>query len=113
MISESMKTNVCVEECQRISINVAKPPEETPDVVLELGQQLISLTRTPCFFGGERQWFICPGCSRRVGLLYRKPLSPHYFCRHCNNLTYQLRKYHRSQLESMIKAQKRVNATRF
>lgn len=53
----------------------------------------IPLTTTPCNFGGNRHWFICPWykmgvyCGRRVGVLY---LSGGYFaCRHCNELTYE------------------------
>lgn len=55
----------------------------------------IPLTTTPCQFGGQRFWFICPMsvnnvyCGRRVGSLY---ISNKYFaCRHCNNLTYNSR----------------------
>jgi len=55
----------------------------------------IPLTTTPCYFGGNRYWFICPWyadskyCGRRVGVLY---LSNKYFaCRHCNSLTYNSR----------------------
>jgi len=55
----------------------------------------VPLVTTPCYFGGKRYWFICPGyingmnCRRRVGTLY---LSGKYFaCRHCYNLTYNSR----------------------
>src|SRR2546427_2601374 len=32
----------------------------------------IFLDRTPCNYGGERVWFLCParGCSRRVAVVY-------------------------------------------
>src|SRR5829696_7809844 len=32
----------------------------------------VSLEWTPCNFGGERPWFLCPGagCGRRVAVLY-------------------------------------------
>ena len=55
----------------------------------------ISLTTTPCFFGGKRYWFICPWyvngkyCGRRVGVLYFG--GKHFACRHCHNLSYQSR----------------------
>lgn len=55
----------------------------------------ISLTTSPCYFGGKRYWFICPWyangvyCGRRVDVLY---LGDKYFaCRHCYNLTYNSR----------------------
>lgn len=45
----------------------------------------IPFTWTKCNYGGQRQWFLCPECHRRVGLVY----GGRYFrCRHCNNLTY-------------------------
>jgi len=48
----------------------------------------IQLTRTPCRFGGERTWFVCPGrgCGRRVAKLYS--VGRYYVCRHCGNLAY-------------------------
>jgi len=40
---------------------------------------------TSCNYGGERQWFLCPECNRRVALVYG---GKYYRCRHCHNLTY-------------------------
>jgi hypothetical protein len=52
----------------------------------------VNLTWTPCNFGGERLWFICPGknCERRVGKLYMG--DKYFLCRHCNKLTYESRR---------------------
>jgi len=52
-------------------------------------QQSVTLTWTPCNFGGEWPWFICPGadCGRRVALLYGP--GRYFLCRHCYGLTYQ------------------------
>lgn len=53
----------------------------------------IRLVTTPCNFGGERLWFICPltvddrACKRRVGMLYE--CNSFWGCRHCFNLTYK------------------------
>jgi hypothetical protein len=47
----------------------------------------ISLALTPCNYGRERPWFLCPGCGRRVAILY---LGGKYFrCRRCHGLVYQ------------------------
>lgn len=48
----------------------------------------IQLTRTPCRFGGERTWFLCPGrgCGRRIAKLYCA--GRYYVCRHCGDLAY-------------------------
>ena len=48
----------------------------------------VFLDSTPCNYGGERRWFLCPGsgCSRRVASLY---CSKYFVCRHCLNLSYE------------------------
>lgn len=49
----------------------------------------VAIETTPCNFGSERYWFLCPtqGCGRRSAILY---LAGKYFaCRYCNALAYQ------------------------
>ena len=48
--------------------------------------QPVALDWTPCRYGGERPWLLCPGCSRRVAVLalYRAC----FWCRHCHRLPY-------------------------
>ena len=52
----------------------------------------VQLSWSPCRFGGERPYFICPaiGCGKRVQHLYGG--SRYYVCRHCLNLAYQCQK---------------------
>ena len=50
-------------------------------------KQVIALENTPCHFGGERTWFVCPRCRQRVGILY--PVYGGFFCRRCNGLAYK------------------------
>jgi hypothetical protein len=69
--------------------------------------QEVETTATPCNYGGERLWLVCPGrveelqelgayntlgdggsCGRRVGKLYRLPEGKRFLCRDCLNLTY-------------------------
>jgi hypothetical protein len=53
----------------------------------------VPLEWTPCNFGGERPWFLCPGvvsgkrCGRRVVVLYGR--GKYFLCRHCYDLRYQ------------------------
>ncbi len=49
----------------------------------------VSLKWTPCNFGGERPWFVCPGvaCGRRVAVLYGP--GRYFLCRHCYDLRYE------------------------
>ena len=57
--------------------------------------QDISLTTTPCHYGGVRHWFLCPAsvdgvlCENRVGVLYLPPGGKVFACRHCYGLTYE------------------------
>lgn len=47
----------------------------------------VHLTFTPCRYGGQRPWFVCPCCHRRVGVLL---LSwGRFVCRHCGGFCYQ------------------------
>lgn len=65
------------------------PEGENPERV----RYKVPVSWTPCHYGGQRPWFVCPGnrdgraCGRRVALLY---LSGRYFlCRHCYGLAYE------------------------
>ena len=42
--------------------------------------------RTPCNYGGERLWFLCPHCGKRVAVLYGAGIR--FLCRHCYELPY-------------------------
>jgi hypothetical protein len=51
--------------------------------------QTVELQTTPCYFGGSRQWFLCPskGCGKRVAKLYFS--GSHFACRHCLDIHHQ------------------------
>jgi hypothetical protein len=55
----------------------------------------IPIVATPCHYGGERYWFICPWyknnkyCGNRISILYKN--GDYFACRHCSNLTYKSR----------------------
>lgn len=46
----------------------------------------IDLDWTPAPFGGQRPWFLCPACTRRVALLYW--FGQGVVCRHCTRRPY-------------------------
>jgi len=48
--------------------------------------QTVFFGATRCHFGGERTWFLCPACGRRVVALYRG--RERFKCRICSNLNY-------------------------
>lgn len=45
----------------------------------------VPLTYTDCHYGGQRAWFVCPHCQKRVAILY---LVTQIACRTCHNLNY-------------------------
>lgn len=49
-------------------------------------KERISFSRSACNFGGERLWFLCPHCGRRVAVLYGA--DARFLCRHCYDLPY-------------------------
>ena len=52
----------------------------------------VSITWTPCHYGGARAWFICPerGCGRRVAILYGGGV---FACRQCYQLVYDSQRW--------------------
>jgi hypothetical protein len=49
--------------------------------------QVITVTATPCHYGGSRPWFACPICRDRAAVLYLR--AGRFACRHCNRIAYQ------------------------
>jgi hypothetical protein len=58
---------------------------------LRIDDVLVEIVTTPCTFGGERRWFLCPRCGRRCAVLYEG-----YRCRLC------IRGRYRSELRSPV-----------
>ncbi len=90
-----------IEHCQKLNINelVRSVKSELTKVKLQskidaLGQTL-DITTTPCHFGNERLWFLCPSCRRRVATLYKPPTKNTLLCRKCHDLTYLKSRYNR------------------
>ena len=49
-------------------------------------RQVFTLDWTSCHYGGQRPWFRCPGCQRRVAVLCGYDRL--FLCRHCYRLPY-------------------------
>lgn len=97
-----------VENCKRISINdylrqaKKKIKESLINSQLEIEGLNIELTVGKTNFKGLRYWFKCPLCSRRVGVLYKHPISHILGCRTCLGLEYRCRRY-KGMIENSIK----------
>jgi hypothetical protein len=51
--------------------------------------QVVRFDSTACNFGNSRLWILCPGCKRRVRILYLPSRGVHFLCRLCHDLTYE------------------------
>lgn len=56
----------------------------------EVVEQRVQTQTYPCHLGGERRWFTCPQCSKRVALLYAP--GQYFACRKCYGLGYATQK---------------------
>lgn len=61
----------------------------------------VGFTTSKTKFGGERIWFICPNCKRRIGTLYKHALEEIAGCRLCLNLKYKRQRF-KGMIESSI-----------
>ena len=92
---------ILVEQCQKININELVRGLKTEVAKMKLKEKIdlldqdIEITHTPCHFSGHRFWFICPGCKGRVGTLYKKPTSHKLMCRKCHNLRYMKSRFNK------------------
>lgn len=74
--------------------------EATKELKLRLVQSQIEtlgvpvkLTTTKTRFNGERLWFVCPSCDRRIHTLYQHPFSQDLGCRVCLGLAYSKQRF--------------------
>ena len=56
----------------------------------ELVEQRVHTQTSACHLGGERRWFTCPRCSKRVAVLYAP--GRYFACRRCGGLGYATQK---------------------
>lgn len=65
----------------------------------------IEVSWSSCNYGGQRAWWICPGCGRRVAVLYG---GKYFRCRKCHSLAYacQSETYHDRLLRKTHKAKR-------
>jgi len=67
--------------------------------------QPITISRTPCHFGGSMVWFLCPGCGRRVNALYA---GSRFYCRYCHKLGYESQR--EGILDRLLRKQRKCRA---
>jgi hypothetical protein len=67
-------------------------------------RQVITLKWTPCHYGGQRPWFRCPGCQRRVAVLCGYDRL--FLCRHCYRLPYTSQ--HETRLDRLYRKMRKL-----
>lgn len=67
--------------CLTLSYSTQRPGEDWQPV-----REAVWLDTTPCHYGGERMWFLCPGCNRRRAVLFS--VGGRFRCRTCHDLAY-------------------------
>ncbi|MFA5047874.1 MAG: hypothetical protein WC516_02410 [Patescibacteria group bacterium] len=88
-----------VEECQKIRIDDflktcrVELKRQTLNLEIEARGLKIELTTSKTSFDGQRFWFACPICKKRVGVLYEHPILGKIGCRECLRLDYTKRRY--------------------
>ena len=73
-----------------------------------LVRQEILIEETTPFFGGRRRWFSCPGCGRRVRILYIPKDGNMLRCRHCHGLTYRSVQTHDKRVDELVRNPERA-----
>ena len=56
----------------------------------EVVEQRVQTQTSLCHLGGQRHWFTCPRCSKRVAVLYAPRRN--FACRQCGGLGYATQK---------------------
>jgi len=98
--------NNLVEHTQRVNINdLVKQAQKELKTRLVQAQikalgLIVNLTTSKTRFNGDRLWFICPICCKRVGTLYQHTTKELIGCRSCLNL-----KYKKQRFKGMIEAE--------
>ncbi len=67
-------------------------------------REVVPLDRTSCNYGGERLWFLCPHCFRRVAVLCEH--GGRFLCRHCHDLPY--RSQQETRLDRMYRKTRKI-----
>jgi hypothetical protein len=82
-------------------------PNRKPEKV----EQQVYLDYSPCHYGGERPWFRCPGCERRVAILC---FAGRFRCPRCLGLVYQTQQMSESdrRLHRIRKTRLRLGGSR-
>lgn len=95
MSPNDFSKKLLTEQCQKIRISdfVKASKEQLKEVLIKSSLEAegynVLLNRSKTGFGGSRFWFSCPQCNKRIGVLYKHPVSQILACRTCLGLDYR------------------------
>jgi len=64
----------------------------------------VLIETTPCNYGGDRWWFLCPICFRRCRIIYQPPGQSVFACRICHDLSYRSRQEGKNYFSMIVEA---------
>lgn len=82
------------ENCHKVDVNslIARYRNEFKKFVLqselEINSLKVEIITSKTNYGGDRFWFKCPHCRRRIGVIYQNPLDASVGCRTCIGVKY-------------------------
>lgn len=90
---------IILESCYKVNIDdfVSKARKSIKLRIIEAQIEIlgisVKLTTSKTRFDGERFWFSCPICQKRVGTIFKHPYKDLIGCRLCLNLKYKKQRY--------------------
>ena len=86
LINDQLVAGISIRVDFRLSAALSWRVRSTGEVI----EQWVQTQTTPCHLGGQRHWFTCPRCSKRVAVLYAP--GQYFACRQCGGLGYATQK---------------------
>ena len=86
LVNDRQVAAISIRVCNLDSMVLSYRFKSTGEVV----EQRVQTQTSPCHLGGQRHWFTCPLCNKRVAVLYAP--GRHFACRQCGGLGYATQK---------------------
>jgi hypothetical protein len=107
MTNNNYRKPILSENCLKLNVNEyvalcrSELEKQIIDLAFDFDDVKIQLTSSKTGNGGTRRWFCCPICNKRVGIVYKHPISKDVGCRKCLKIDYKKHRY-KGMLESQI-----------
>ena len=107
MKPNDLGTNFMVDQCQRFDVSTytrlskSKLREAIMKSHMVAAGVKVGLVTSKVGKNGVRNWFKCPLCSKRFGVLFVHPITQILGCRVCLNLEYRKRRF-KGMVENII-----------